>query len=177
MSEPVESQAFLMTIFGAEVTDHGPGGVLVIDPFRVQVGYTYWDGDLSTFPIWPGIPVGHGLVSTAFGPFQITHTTWRWWKDIAGAPQDMEPLSQCELAWLGAKAVYHTETGGRDLLADLQDPGLHGNVGSALLATWPAGASKFSKRYPLYLKMVQAPPPIPPAPPPVLPTTIDVSGT
>ena len=170
---PVEAQAFLLTTFSGEVGDHGPDRVPVTDPFTVQCGYTYWSGSLSTFPPWPGISVGGGLVSTAFGAFQITHTTWAGWNTLSGAPQDMEPPSQCLLAWLGAESVYHGKTG-RILLADLQT-GLLGNVQTNLLKTWPGGMRKFASAYPGYLALLKTPPP--PLPPPPTPESATITIT
>jgi hypothetical protein len=153
---PLEGRAFLLTIFGGEAP-------LAHNPWTVEVGYTYWTGSLDAFPPWPGIPAERGLVSTAFGAFQITHTTFNRWIQLPGAPHDMQPTSQCLLAWLGGQHDYHTNSHGRDLLGDLKDSGLWGNVQTYCSGIWPGGAAGFTRRYPANLALLKQPP-LPPQP-------------
>lgn len=167
-------QAFYLTVFWGEVGDTIPaangGGGPVVDPWRTEYGYGLYTGDLTTFPswtAWPGIKLSSGLVSSALGPAQITHTTWDSWSALPGSTTDFNPPGQITCALVGAVSRYQSLTGGRDLDSDLQ-AGLLGQIQTKLLPTWPGGMANFPKQFPKALAMITSPPVVvpPPAPPP-----------
>ena len=161
-------QAFFLTVFWGEVGNTKPDGSPVTDPWRTEYGYGLYTGPLDTFPSWadwPGLPLENGLVSTALGPLQITHTTWDEWSKLPSSTTDFNPPGQITCGLVGAVSRYQARTGGRDLDADLQ-VGLMGNVQAVLTGTWPGGMRNFVSQYPKALAAIQNPPtptPIPPA--------------
>lgn len=71
--------------------------------------------------------------------YQFLRSTWNEQAPLAGVDvNDFSPAAQDRVAWSYARNVYATNTGGRDLQADLRAGGHEQQVATALNKVWPS---------------------------------------
>jgi hypothetical protein len=104
-----------------------------------------WTGSLGKFPAWSGASTAGGLISTAAGIGQITHSTFNDYKEQFGI-SDFQPESQISFIWKLAASRFN-QLARKDLLTTLQ-AGQTELIHTYLVKTWPGGCdAKFPKRY------------------------------
>lgn len=101
---------------------------------NVYYGNTTFD-DLSKFPDWPGVALPDGRRTHAAGKYQFQPGTWQRTAGTAGIT-DFSEVNQDRAAYVLASGEYRRRTG-RELTADLQDPGRADGVLQTLTPHWP----------------------------------------
>lgn len=101
---------------------------------NVYYGNTTFD-DLSKFPDWPGVALPDGRRTHAAGKYQFQPGTWQRTAGGAGIT-DFSEVNQDRAAYVLASGEYRRRTG-RELTADLQDPGRADGVLQTLTPHWP----------------------------------------
>jgi hypothetical protein len=126
-----------------------------------------WTGGFGSdgFPAWSGATAAGGQLSTAAGPWQDTHTTWKDYVARFGI-EDFSPRSQIIFNLGLARSRFPA-------FSTALASGTPELIPAMLGKTWPGGCDcYFPKRYAKNLAVLQAPKPAPEPPPP--PPTIEI---